>query len=308
MSANTEKTPIMDKKSSQIIPKDLHKLAQIDNIVFDLDGTLLTSDHEISLRTKAFIDWLQGLEKPKKFIFCSGRPWYFIKKYYYQVKPDYPVISCNGSLIYDFKKNEVVFKKTFLPEKVGKIFEILLKYQVVFLVYTTTKMLAFSRKGQKCSWFTYLRSQNKNFSKAEKLPLTFYDYQELTKKELEKLDVVKFLLIKIDSDPKLFQKASSELEKIEDIYLVQSQEKVIDIMSQGSNKGEGLKFLAQNYQLNLDSSIVFGDAKNDLPMFGIAKYSVAMGQADQSLKEVATFITKSNDQDGIPEFLAKCYD
>ncbi|MXR56042.1 HAD family phosphatase [Mycoplasma flocculare] len=295
----------MDKKNKNVISQK-QELNKIKNFVFDLDGTLLTSEHEISPKTVAKITELRS--KQKKIIFCSGRPWYFIKKYYFQLKPDFPVISCNGSLIYDFKKNLVIFRKSFEPNQVQNIFNILVKYSIIFLIYTTTNMLAFSEKNKNCSWFSYLKEQNDNFSEIEKLPLNFYDYFDFNQKKIANLEVVKFLLIKRDSDPELFQKAISELEKIENIYLVQSQSAVIDIMISGSNKGEGLKFLAQNYQLDLEKTLVFGDATNDLPMFATAKFSVAMGQSAQNVQKKATFITKPNDQDGIAYFLEKYYE
>ncbi|MXR05975.1 HAD family phosphatase [Mycoplasma flocculare] len=295
----------MDKKNKNVISQK-QELNKIKNFVFDLDGTLLTSEHEISPKTVAKITELRS--KQKKIIFCSGRPWYFIKKYYFQLKPDFPVISCNGSLIYDFKKNLVIFRKSFEPNQVQNIFNILVKYSIIFLIYTTTNMLAFSEKNKNCSWFSYLKEQNDNFSEIEKLPLNFYDYLDFNQKKITNLEVVKFLLIKRDSDPELFQKAISELEKIENIYLVQSQSAVIDIMISGSNKGEGLKFLAQNYQLDLEKTLVFGDATNDLPMFATAKFSVAMGQSAQNVQKKATFITKPNDQDGIAYFLEKYYE
>lgn len=97
-----------------------------------------------------------------------------------------------------------------------------------------------------------MRKQNENFSEIEKLPLTFYEYQDLEQTEINNLEIVKFLLIKRDSDPELFQLAISELEKIANIYLVQSQSAVIDIMISGSNKGEGLKFFEKNYNVDLE--------------------------------------------------------
>lgn len=295
----------MDKKSNKIIPQKA-ELAQIKNFVFDLDGTLLTSEHQVSPKTVDIITKLQ--QKNKKIIFCSGRPWYFIKKYYFQLKPDFPIISCNGSLIYDYKNNSVVFSKSFAPSQVEKIFQILVKYKVIFLIYTTTNMLAFSEKNKNCLWFSYLRKQNENFSEIEKLPLTFYEYQDLEQTEINNLEIVKFLLIKRDSDPELFQLAISELEKIANIYLVQSQSAVIDIMISGSNKGEGLKFFEKNYNVDLEKTLAFGDAKNDLSMFAVAKFSVAMGQSHSEVQEKATFVTKSNDQDGIADFFEKYYE
>ncbi|WNM13771.1 HAD family hydrolase [Mesomycoplasma ovipneumoniae] len=296
------KTHIMDKNTNEIkvVLKD------IDNFIFDLDGTLLKSNHEISPKTVEAIKNLR--EKNKKIIFCSGRPWYFIKKYYFALKPDFPIISCNGSLIYDYKKETVVFSKVFSGDQVSQIFQILAQNQVFFLIYTTKNMLAFSQKNTTCPWFDYLKNQNKIFSEAERLPLKFYDYQSLNDDEIFNLDVVKFLLIKRDSDPVLFEKAISQLENVEQIYLVQSQSSVIDIMISGSNKGQGLKFLKENYHLDLKRSLAFGDARNDISMFEQVRLAISMGQASQEVQDKADLVTDSNDNDGIANFFEKYHE
>lgn len=43
-------------------------------------------------------------------------------------------------------------------------------------------------------------------------------------------------------------------------------------------------------------------------MFAVAKFSVAMGQSHSEVQEKATFVTKSNDQDGIADFFEKYYE
>ncbi len=50
---------------------------------------------------------------------------------------------------------------------------------------------------------------------------------------------------------------------------------------------------------DLDDVVVFGDAKNDLSMAKQAPIAIAMGNAIDELKEVATYVTKSNKDDGI---------
>ena len=48
-----------------------------------------------------------------------------------------------------------------------------------------------------------------------------------------------------------------------------------------------------------DEIAVFGDDVNDLEMISYYKHSVAMGNGDARVKEKASFVTRSNDEDGI---------
>jgi hydroxymethylpyrimidine pyrophosphatase-like HAD family hydrolase len=44
---------------------------------------------------------------------------------------------------------------------------------------------------------------------------------------------------------------------------------------------------------------VFGDDTPDIGMFGLFGESVAMGNAHDSLKAILTYVTLTNDQDGV---------
>ena len=47
----------------------------------------------------------------------------------------------------------------------------------------------------------------------------------------------------------------------------------------------------------------FGDADNDLDMLQAVKYSVAMGNASQHLKEAAWKVTGTNEEDGVAQMI-----
>ena len=47
--------------------------------------------------------------------------------------------------------------------------------------------------------------------------------------------------------------------------------------------------------------VVFGDGRNDIKMFQVAAFSIAMGNAIDEVKNVADYVTKDSDQDGIYE-------
>ncbi|SJZ70345.1 Cof-type HAD-IIB family hydrolase [Anaerorhabdus furcosa] len=65
------------------------------------------------------------------------------------------------------------------------------------------------------------------------------------------------------------------------------------------DKYRGIKKLVEMQGGHEDDIIVFGDGINDLKMFENAKTSVAMGNAIDALKEIATHITEDSDSDGI---------
>ena len=68
-----------------------------------------------------------------------------------------------------------------------------------------------------------------------------------------------------------------------------------------ANGGKDLGVAATLERLGVDVSeaIAFGDGENDLSMFGAVGTSVAMGNAQDTVKAAATYVTTAVDDDGI---------
>lgn len=47
----------------------------------------------------------------------------------------------------------------------------------------------------------------------------------------------------------------------------------------------------------------FGDGHNDIDMLGAVKYSYAMGNAPEEVKENAAYVTLDNDHEGVPDVI-----
>ena len=74
------------------------------------------------------------------------------------------------------------------------------------------------------------------------------------------------------------------------------------------SKGSGLQFLDQNKIIDLKRTIVFGDDENDIPMFKVATFSVAMQNANEIVKKAATIVNKvSNNKNGVAYFINKVF-
>lgn len=71
----------------------------------------------------------------------------------------------------------------------------------------------------------------------------------------------------------------------------------------GVSKGASLTRICGELGINLEDVVVFGDGENDLSMFEVAGTSVAMGNALDQVKQSATYVTLSNDEDGISKIL-----
>jgi len=76
-----------------------------------------------------------------------------------------------------------------------------------------------------------------------------------------------------------------------------------EIMPRKATKGNAINQLKN--LLQCDKVISFGDAINDIPMFLISDESYAVGNAVNELKDIATMVIGSNDEDGVAHWLEK---
>jgi Cof subfamily protein (haloacid dehalogenase superfamily) len=84
-----------------------------------------------------------------------------------------------------------------------------------------------------------------------------------------------------------------------DLKLIRWHDVSTDILPANGSKAEGIKQLAKRLNIHKENIYAFGDGLNDLEMIDFVGTGVAMGNAVDSLKEIADFITKPVDEDGI---------
>jgi len=67
----------------------------------------------------------------------------------------------------------------------------------------------------------------------------------------------------------------------------------------GGGKEKGIAKILELTDFTKDDLIVFGDGLNDIGMFKLADTSIALGNAENELKELATYVTSPVYEDGI---------
>ena len=75
----------------------------------------------------------------------------------------------------------------------------------------------------------------------------------------------------------------------------------------GVTKALGVSTLATLHGINREDVIAFGDMPNDIEMLAWAGIGVAMGNARDSVKDVADFVTGTNNEGGIAQVLERWF-
>lgn len=85
--------------------------------------------------------------------------------------------------------------------------------------------------------------------------------------------------------------------QIEGLNVLPGESTYADLTIAGVSKATGIQLLMKDYHLY--EYIAFGDSLNDVEMFKHADISVAMGQGNAQLKELASYVTAPIDEDGL---------
>jgi len=94
------------------------------------------------------------------------------------------------------------------------------------------------------------------------------------------------------------------LEKKLDVLLSDSQY-AFHINSLGIDKGTGFQNVMKRLSVSRDDVIAIGDSATDIPLFKIAKTSIALGNSSEYVKSQATMTTNAKSGDGVIEALDK---
>ena len=265
-------------------------------IAFDMDGTLLNSKKELSVKS------INAIEKLKKqgcsIILNSDRRLSGLIDYAEKLKlgtNDY-LICRNGLYIYNGDR-QLISKQGFL--KVSDI----------------KSISDYSRNGR-ISFFTEKIDYSCSFSKTRSLRKRIKTIlnmrirrQELLSPENRKKSIAQDelkLLCKIEIEKaRLDCKDVKKLSEKYSVYRVADYPKMSDVFSRQVNKYLALVQLCEKgFISSMDDVLYFGDDTNDMDCFKNLKYCIAMGNARKEIKMLAWKITDDCDNDGISKAIS----
>jgi len=103
---------------------------------------------------------------------------------------------------------------------------------------------------------------------------------------------------------------NNQQEKMQDIDFAQYDLKLVhwhqigaDILPAEASKARGIKDMCEYYTVDASECMAFGDGMNDLEMFDLVGFAVAMGDAQPALIERADFVTGTIEEYGIQTVL-----
>ena len=120
-------------------------------------------------------------------------------------------------------------------------------------------------------------------------------------------DEDEILKVVLEEDKVVIDRITPQIprELFEEYTVIRSLDFMVEFMNKDCNKAIGLEKLAQYLKISKEEIIAIGDADNDKEMIEYAGLGVAMGNAKDEIKQLADFVTKSNEEDGVAYVIDK---
>lgn len=256
-------------------------------IVSDLDGTLLDSRRNISDRTKELIH--KYISVGGIFTFATGRMENSARHYIDYLNIEAPAIIYNGAKVSDIKKETVSYEAALEYNTTITTLRLLKEYDLDVLLYINKKVYVNSiTEGIK-----------EHMIKDGVVCVPVGDLCEFLKSQSTKILII--------GDPNKFDEYILRLNGLlgTPVNYVHSEWNYLEILPEGTSKGEALKKLAEELRIPMEETIAIGDELNDLSMVKAAGLGVAVANGNPELIKIADYVTKSHDEDGVAEVIDK---
>ncbi len=264
------------------------KSHQIRLVAFDLDGTLLKSDHTISKLSLLAIQKLR--EKGIKIAIASGRIFTMLETYSHTLGGADFVISVNGGAIDDLNKG-VSVERQYLPAEDAKhVIEYCLDQHLDCCLLTRgpSYFVKDSLRVQRFEMYNAIAER----SGLKKIEIKYYDHMIEDVNHIEKILVQEMNVSKTHKMMKFVDQQTA-------LTYTTSDKNLLDVSAKGISKGDALVKIASYMGISQDQICAFGDYDNDISMFEVAGIAIAMGNASKRALEAAHYVTESNDDEGI---------
>ncbi|MGL5330542.1 MAG: sugar-phosphatase [Peptostreptococcaceae bacterium] len=262
-------------------------------IALDIDGTLLNTDKKIT--NEVFNSIQEAKKQGAKVVLSTGRPLPGVTPLLEELNltddGDY-VICFNGALVQEVKSKKVLCNLEMNMDDFNLIYNEVCKKHNTFIHINTPTNLVTPNKipGQ----YTQLEAN------LNKIPIEYKPTEEID-------DSITFCKIMIvDDSEKLEEIIQSIPKEFHDKYtIVRSAPFFLEFLNKDANKGNALRSLCSNINIPIEKSIAVGDEENDQHMIKYAGLGVAMGNARDSIKDIADFITTTNNDHGVANVINK---
>ena len=257
-------------------------------IVFDIDGTLQNSRHEISSYSVEVIHRLQS--RGIQISICTGKTLPAVKPLAEKLNIQIPIIMGNGPIL-QYSNGQIIHTSFFKEETVRRVIELISACDADITVLTPETIFVRRITDQVKAMMSFGGPYPREISS-----------WDLMQKDVQR--VIKFVILNMGGAAALQPVADALKNHLDgQVSYFPTMPYMLEILPPGENKASGLRRLAEYLKIEPSEIIAIGDGDNDVVMLELAGLGVAVANATQACKAKADIIIESNDEDGPTRFL-----
>lgn len=275
-------------------------MSKIKMIVTDLDGTFFYNGQMLEENCRAV---QKAREKGIKVFACTGRSWAMCGYTMKHIGMDDWAVTANGASVTQVSTGELYHPCFVKPEYVGKILTFIAnckKYKLNTycgdMMYTTKDLMPW--------WLEDAEMANRTLPEEQWTRFTVCDtLDEMIEKSQNICELIR-LETGYERTP-MPEEVQAYIDTLDEFQVTTSFNGHWDINHKQANKVRGAKYLADKFGFSMEEVLAIGDDINDIEMIQAAGVGVAMGNAQESVKQAAKYHTDMCENYGFAKAIEK---
>lgn len=275
--------------SKRTLPEDIGLIA------LDLDYTTLTRAG-LTRRTKETLE--EAIRRGYHVVIATGRPIVAVPDYVLGIEGLEYVLCSNGAHIVEVATGNFLYSGYIDAETSAMLVDFL--KDIAHPVEVFSEGEAFVSQ----SLYDDLKLNGSDFLSAKYILRTrkpVPDIWQFWRDNIDKIENINIHFREQEDKAEMRER----LGKLSGFTLTSSTKANLEIGAETTSKANALRILSELTGIGLERVIAFGDSPNDIDMIKEAGFGVAMANGEDEVKDVADYITLSNEDEGVAYAIRK---
>ena len=271
-------------------------MSGIQLLTLDIDGTILTAEKKLTKRTSAAIK--AAANRGIAVALATGRPLHGVPDELLNLSGIRYVITSNGAVTTDLEEGKILRIANLDPVTALEVMQVPRRLNLICAAfvdgfgYCSPETLERELKQQKNEGLkAYIRKSRKT---ADNLDSVIRN----AKNGVENV----WFIAHSRSERDMLNCLIREKWMVRTVLTASTD---VEVGSREADKGLAMKELAERLNIRKEQIMAIGDNGNDLGLLLAAGTAVAMGNAEDEVKQIADIVTDSNEEDGAAKIIEK---
>ena len=260
-------------------------------IALDMDGTLLNEHGVLAQESKAAL--LKAMEQGVHVVIATGRVFSALPQDVVNVPGIEYAITSNGANIIRLEDRETIYSDLIDGDKLDRIMDILEDDTIMKEVFYDHQVFAQKSCLENLAAYGIRSEKSQRYTLTTRQPVD--DALQLILENRNKLENINLMF----GDEGRRQELWKRLAQVEGITVCSSMPYNLEIGGANTSKATALDALGAILGVDKSQIMACGDSSNDVAMLRHAGVSIAMGNAEDSVKAESMMVTKTNAEHGV---------